>query len=46
MTGIPTATNARSRVSARRAYGYHSAYALMAMIMLCNAGIVLDPALP
>lgn len=44
--GLVEGINARSRVSARRAYGYHSAHALMAMIMLCNGGIELDPALP
>ncbi len=44
--GLVEGINAKSRVSARRAYGYHSAHALMAMIMLCNGGIVLDPALP
>jgi transposase len=44
--GLIEGINARSRVSARRAYGYHSAHALMAMIMLCNGGIELDPALP
>lgn len=27
-------------------HGYHSAHALMAMIMLCNRGIELNPALP
>ncbi len=44
--GLVEGINAKSRVSARRAYGYHSAHALMAMVMLCNGGIVLDPALP
>jgi transposase len=44
--GLVEGINARSRVSARRAYGYHSAHALMAMIMLCNGGIELNPALP
>jgi len=44
--GLVEGINAKSRVSARRAYGYHSAHALRAMIMLCNGGIVLSPALP
>jgi len=38
--------NAKSRMIARRAYGYHGAQALMSMIMLCSGGIVLSPALP
>jgi transposase len=44
--GLVEGINAKSRVSARRAYGYHSAHALMAMIMLCNGGVELNPALP
>lgn len=31
---------------ARRAFGFHSAQALMAMIMLCSGGIALAPTLP
>jgi len=38
--------NAKSRMIARRAYGYHSAHAQAAMIMLCCGGILLAPALP
>jgi len=31
---------------ARRAYGFHSAPALISMLFLCCGGIELDPALP
>jgi len=31
---------------ARRAYGFHSAWALIAMVRLCCGGIVLNPPLP
>lgn len=44
--GLVEGINAKSRMIARRAYGFHSAQALMAMIMLCSGGIALAPALP
>lgn len=44
--GLTEGINAKSRMIARRAYGFHSAHALMSMIMLCSGGIVLTPALP
>ncbi len=44
--GLVEGINAKSRMIARRAYGIHSAHALMGMIMLCSGGIVLSPALP
>lgn len=44
--GLVEGINAKSRMIARRAYGFHSAQALMSMIMLCSGGIVLSPALP
>lgn len=44
--GLVEGINAKSRMIARRAFGFHSAHALMAMIMLCSGGIVLAPALP
>ena len=44
--GLVEGINAKSRMIARRAYGFHSAHALMAMIMLCSGGIELEPALP
>ncbi len=44
--GLVEGINAKSRMIARRAYGFHSAHALMAMIMLCSGGIMLSPALP
>ena len=44
--GLVEGINAKSRMIARRAYGFHSAHALTAMIMLCSGGIMLSPALP
>jgi transposase len=44
--GLVEGINAKSRMIARRAYGFHSAHALAAMIMLCSGGIDLAPALP
>jgi transposase len=44
--GLVEGINAKSRMIARRAYGFHSAHALMAMIMLCSGRIELEPALP
>ncbi|MFQ5741901.1 MAG: ISL3 family transposase [Acidobacteriota bacterium] len=38
--------NNRIRVIARRAYGFHSAEALISMIFLCCGGITLNPPLP
>lgn len=44
--GLVEGINAKVRMIARRAYGYHSAHPVMAMIMLCCGGVVLAPALP
>jgi transposase len=44
--GLVEGINAKSRMIARRAYGFHSAQALMSMIMLCSGGIMLSPPLP
>lgn len=44
--GLVEGINTKSRMIARRAYGFHSAHALGAMIMLCSGGIELEPALP
>jgi transposase len=44
--GLTEGINTKSRVIARRAYGFHSPHALAAMIMLCSGGIELEPALP
>jgi transposase len=38
--------NGRMRMVARRAYGFHSAGALIAMFFLCAGGIQLNPPLP
>lgn len=38
--------NNKSRLITRRAYGFHSAPALIAMILLCCGGITLSPPLP
>jgi transposase len=38
--------NNKSRLITRRAYGFHSAQALIAMIFLCCGGITLSPPLP
>lgn len=44
--GIVEGFNNRIRMVARRAFGYHSAGALIAMMFLCCGGITLDPPLP
>lgn len=44
--GIVEGFNNRFRMVARRAFGYHSASALIAMMFLCCGGITLDPPLP
>jgi transposase len=44
--GLVEGLNNKIRLITRRAYGFHSARALSAMIHLCCGGIVLDPPLP
>lgn len=44
--GIVEGINNRARMVARRAFGFHSAEALIGMIFLCCGGIQLDPPLP
>jgi len=44
--GFTEGLNNRLRTVARRAYGFHSAEALMSMLFLCAGGIELDPPLP
>lgn len=44
--GLVEGTNNRLRMIARRAYGFHSAAALIAMMFLCCGGITLEPPLP
>jgi len=44
--GLVEGINNHLRVIARRAYGFHSPYALISMLFLCRGGIVLDPPLP
>ena len=44
--GIVEGFNTRTRMVTRRAFGFHSAKALIAMIYLCCGRIGLDPALP
>ena len=44
--GLVEGINSKSRMIARRAYGFHSAHALIGMIMLCSGGIMLSPPLP
>lgn len=44
--GTVEGTNNKLRVIARRACGFHSADALIAMLFLCAGGIELDPPLP
>jgi transposase len=44
--GLTEGLNGKIRVIARRAYGFHSAQALIAMIFLNCGGIQLDPPLP
>ena len=44
--GIVEGTNNRLRMVARRAFGFHSADALISMLYLCCGGIELHPPLP
>lgn len=44
--GIVEGINNKLRAIARRAFGFHSPEALIAMLFLCCSGIVLDPPLP
>lgn len=44
--GIVEGINNRMRMVARRAFGFHSADALIALLYLCCGGIQLDPRLP
>jgi transposase len=44
--GLVEGLNNKIRLITRRAFGFHSAKALAAMIYLCCGGLVLDPALP
>jgi transposase len=44
--GLVEGLNNKIRLITRRAFGFHSARALSAMIHLCCGGIVLDPPLP
>jgi len=44
--GLVEGLNAKARMIVRRAYGYHSADALIAMLFLTCGGIQLNPALP
>jgi transposase len=41
--GVVEGLNTKARVLTRRAYGFHSASAAIAMIMLCCSGIKLRP---
>jgi transposase len=44
--GLTEGLNNKTRLITRRAYGFHSAEALEAMIHLCCGGITLNPPLP
>lgn len=44
--GIVEGTNNKLRMIARRAFGFHSPAALIAMLFLCCGGIALSPPLP
>jgi len=44
--GLTEGLNNKTRLITRRAYGFHTALALMSMIFLCCGGIMLDPPLP
>jgi len=44
--GVVEGINNKLRMIARRAFGFHSAGALIAMLFLCCGGIVLHPPLP
>lgn len=41
--GLAEGLNTKARLAMRRAYGFHSAEATIAMIMLCCGGIPLQP---
>jgi transposase len=41
--GQTEALNGKARVITRRAYGFHSAHSLIAMLKLCCSGITLEP---
>jgi transposase len=41
--GLPEGLNNKARLLTRRAYGFHSAEAAIAMIMLCCSGLQLQP---
>lgn len=44
--GLTEGFNNKLRMIARRAFGFHSAEALISMLYLCSGGIRLDPPLP
>jgi transposase len=44
--GLVEGINNKLRTIARRAYGFHSAVPLIAMLHLCCSGIALNPPLP
>lgn len=44
--GLTEGLNNKTRLITRRAYGFHSSSALIAMIHLCCGGIALEPPLP
>ena len=44
--GVVEGLNNKLRMIARRAYGFHSAEALISMLFLNSAGIHIDPPLP
>jgi transposase len=44
--GLVEGLNNKTRLITRRAYGFHGAQALAAMVFLCCGGITLDPPLP
>lgn len=44
--GLTEGFNNKLRMIARRAFGFHSAAALIGMLFLCCGGVVLDPPLP
>lgn len=41
--GVVEGLNAKARLLTRRAYGFHSAEAVIAMVMLCCTGLQIDP---
>ena len=44
--GLVEGFNNKLRMIARRAFGFHSAGALIGMLFLCCGGVALDPPLP